>query len=173
MDHLPPAQKPKSALPSYLIPNTSSPLSTSHEARDKKEREKLYAAIEQSSTVGRQAVDLDEEPSSYFGNKKSGKQEMNGLSVNIPKHSKEPVEEEEARDPRDEVVVPMAVVSRPDSPFTQHPTIDFDGLSWPSEIHDAQGRAYFANSKQAWEPGTGQRLHLSKPRHDLRSSREP
>ncbi|KAF1809642.1 GTP cyclohydrolase I [Eremomyces bilateralis CBS 781.70] len=39
---------------------------------------------------------------------------------------------EPARDARDEPVLPTQVASRPESPFTQHPTIDFDGLSWPS-----------------------------------------
>lgn len=35
------------------------------------------------------------------------------------------------RDPRDHTV-PTPVVSRPASPYTLNPPIDFDGLSWPS-----------------------------------------
>lgn len=40
-----------------------------------------------------------------------------------------------ARDPRDEAIpaTPPATVSRPASPYTLNPPIDFDGLSWPSE----------------------------------------
>ena len=40
-----------------------------------------------------------------------------------------------ARDPRDEALSPTtATVSRPASPYTLNPPIDFDGLSWPSEF---------------------------------------
>lgn len=35
------------------------------------------------------------------------------------------------RDPRDHTA-PTPVVSRPASPYTLNPPIDFDGLSWPS-----------------------------------------
>lgn len=39
------------------------------------------------------------------------------------------------RDPRDEggPLTPPATVSRPASPYTLNPPIDFDGLSWPCE----------------------------------------
>ena len=39
-----------------------------------------------------------------------------------------------ARDPRDEV--PPPTKSRPASPYTLKPPIDYDGLSWPSKLHD-------------------------------------
>jgi GTP cyclohydrolase I len=99
------------------------------EARDKREREKLYAAIESSSTVGRQLVDLDE-PSHHFAKKT----QMNGHTQKDSRQSKSgaTLEEEHARDIRDEAPIPTPSISRPESPFTQHPTIDFDGLSWPS-----------------------------------------
>jgi GTP cyclohydrolase I len=103
----------------------------SQEARDKREREKLYAAIESSSTVGRQLVDLDG-PSNYFLKKAHGAAEMNGLAPKEPRPSRTAIDEEHARDARDEAPVPTPSISRPESPFTQHPTIDFDGLSWPS-----------------------------------------
>ena len=37
------------------------------------------------------------------------------------------------RDPRDEAgpLTPPSIVSRPESPYTLCPPIDFDGLSWP------------------------------------------
>lgn len=99
------------------------------EARDKKEREKLHAAIEASSTVGRQLVDLDS-ADGYFPSKTSGsKGSMNG---HVSSKSKGGLDESQARDARDEAVPQMPSISRPESPFTQHPTIDFDGLSWPS-----------------------------------------
>ncbi len=37
-----------------------------------------------------------------------------------------------ARDLRDEAPATPPTTTRPSSPFTQNPTIDFDGLSWPS-----------------------------------------
>lgn len=40
--------------------------------------------------------------------------------------------QEPARDARDEAPATPVAISRPDSPYLQ-PTIDFDGLSWPSE----------------------------------------
>lgn len=100
------------------------------EARDRKEREKLHAAIEASSTVGRQLVDLDA-TDGYFPNKTSGKGSMNG---HVSK-SKGSIDESHARDARDEAAIATPSISRPESPFTQHPTIDFDGLSWPSMLH--------------------------------------
>ena len=47
---------------------------------------------------------------------------------------------EAPRDPRDDIGVGafQATTSRPASPYTLNPPIDFDGLSWPSEFcrHD-------------------------------------
>ncbi len=40
-----------------------------------------------------------------------------------------------ARDPRDEAgaLTPPVTASRPASPYTLAPAVDFDGLSWPCE----------------------------------------
>lgn len=61
---------------------------------------------------------------------------QNGDSVKNPDtaEEKEEVEQESARDPRDEAssILPRSR-NRPVSPFTAAPTVDFDGLSWPSE----------------------------------------
>jgi GTP cyclohydrolase I len=129
--------KPKSALPPHLTNN--SPLGVSQETRDRKEREKLFASIESSSTTGRLAVDLDA-PNSYFpSNKSQSKTEMNGYGGQSLKYAKNGLEEEHARDPRDEAgPSQLPSPSRPESPFTQYPTIDFDGLSWPSETLQAR-----------------------------------
>jgi GTP cyclohydrolase I len=121
--------KPKSALPSHLSSPLSS-LSISEEARDKRERDKLYASIESSYTT-RQPVDLDN-PNGYFSKKQHNKMEINGVNSQSTRLGKEVVDEEHARDPRDEAAEATPTTSRPESPFTQHPTIDFDGLSWPS-----------------------------------------
>src|ERR1700761_1184554 len=96
--------KQKTALPSYLVA-TSSPLSLSQEARDKKEREKLYAAIESSNTSGRQAVDLDA-PNGYFTKIPHTKTDMNGQVGQSSKQPASGLEEERARDPRDGVAPP-------------------------------------------------------------------
>ena len=52
--------------------------------------------------------------------------------------------EEEARDPRDEIVT--AVIGRPASPYTLNPPIDFDGLSWPSE--STEGAVVYPRAKE-------------------------
>jgi GTP cyclohydrolase I len=124
-----PHPKPKSAVPSHLSSTVSS-LSISEEARDKRERDKLYASIESSYTT-RQPIDLDS-PNGYFPKKHQNKTEMNGVNGQNAKPKREIVDEEHARDPRDEAPEAVPTTSRPESPFTQHPTIDFDGLSWPS-----------------------------------------
>lgn len=43
----------------------------------------------------------------------------------------EPLQEESPRDPRDDIDN-STVAKRPTSPYTRYPTVDFDGLSWPS-----------------------------------------
>ena len=122
------APRPKSALPTHMI-NGGSPLKLSTEARDKKERESLYNAIE-TSNRGRQMVNFDG-PNGYFSTKASAAH-MDGGSVHdrhqiingeidVEGYNEGPVSK-----------TPLAT-SRAHSPYTQHPTIDFDGLSWPSK----------------------------------------
>ena len=112
---------PKSAVPSHMM-NGGSPLRLTTEARDKKERENLFNAIEKSNR-GRQPVNFDDPPVAN----------MKGDSA----HNKPHVSsngEEDAEDYTERAVArtPLAT-SRAHSPYTQHPTIDFDGLSWPSK----------------------------------------
>lgn len=111
--------------------NGGSPLRLTTEARDKKERENLFNAIE-TSNRGRQVVNFDG-PTSYFpakafaastitnGTEPNGHEMSNG-------HAENGVEDEGAA-----VVQTPLATSRAHSPYTQHPTIDFDGLSWPSK----------------------------------------
>ena len=132
MDSPPFALKPKSALPSHLsnginhVSHGSSPLART--SVNAKERDRLTASI-RSSNTRRQPIDLD----TIYG------QQINGQAP----YDTDGVDEEpgsptnldvEARDPRDEAPHPAPpTTSRPASPYTLNPPIDFDGLSWPSE----------------------------------------
>ena len=122
--------KPKSAVPSYLLNGDLRP----HTSSRNRERESLNSSIK--STYGRRtAVDL-EDPSSESTNATASRpwadqhEDLpitNGLSkVSL---------NEAARDTRDEPapISPPTTASRPASPYTLNPPIDFDGLSWPSE----------------------------------------
>lgn len=123
MDSDPP--KPKSAIPLHLT-NGTSPLHVTQETRDSKERENLYAAINASSTA-RRPIDLGHPPDiSKIQNPKAKQRRVPIGNL---------VEEEHARDPRDEASPPTPLTtSRPQSPIIQQPPIDFDGLSWPSKL---------------------------------------
>ncbi|KAL8667786.1 MAG: hypothetical protein Q9202_000250 [Teloschistes flavicans] len=118
MESSPLASKPQSISSSYL-PNGSA-----HPEKDRlrtsigaKERERVAAAIS-SSNKRRNPTNL-EAPDGHTGpllaSKKTRLSEL----------------ETEARDPRDEANGHQAH-SRPASPYTLNPAIDFDGLSWPS-----------------------------------------
>jgi GTP cyclohydrolase I len=132
------SQKPVSAIPSHLTggPNVSR---VPTEVRDQKERENLYNAIE-TSNRGRQIVDFDG-PSSYFPAKATAA----AMKTTTPSNGTVPVNGT-SEQKRHEIVngeidvegynegarTPLKT-SRAHSPYTQHPTIDFDGLSWPSK----------------------------------------
>lgn len=122
-----PPFKPKPAIPSHLT-NGPSPLSISTEARDRKERDNLFAAIEKSNR-GRQIINFDG-PNGYHP-KSSTSANMDGRGPHDSHkivHSEIDVEGYNEDGPSR---TPLAT-SRAHSPYTQHPTIDFDGLSWPS-----------------------------------------
>lgn len=105
----------------------SSPLKVSQKVRDQKEREHLYNAIE-TSNRGRQIVDFDG-PTDYFPAKASAA-DTNGDSY----HKQHEVHNGEIDvEGYNEVPNTPLKTSRAHSPYTQHPTIDFDGLSWPSK----------------------------------------
>ncbi|MCJ1484013.1 GTP cyclohydrolase 1 [Schaereria dolodes] len=118
--------KPISALPSRLL-NGNPPL---HASVDKNERQRLAASIE-FSNVGRQPIDLEapqevqtrghdsyiHDPEQQYGNHTISRSNLGAG----------------ARDPRDQA--PFSIKqsqSRPASPYTLNPPVDFDGLSWPS-----------------------------------------
>ena len=81
----------------------------------KKERQRLAAAIESTSRK-RQRTD------SVLSNGNIDSVPSDLLTINEP-----------ARDVRDQATPPDALSqSRPSSPYTLNPPVDFDGLSWPS-----------------------------------------
>lgn len=107
------------------MPNGGSPLQTSVGA---KELERLTASIH-SLNNGRRTVDLQElqttgqeTRSSQVGHQRT-ESASNPTNLNVA-----------PRDPRDKTLEPeMSNMSRPASPYTLNPPIDFDGLSWPCE----------------------------------------
>jgi len=135
------APKARLALPPHLLngdthtSHKSSPLGRT--SVNAKEREALTAAI-QSSHNRRQPINFDarEEPYTY-GN--------GSLSPTNPYEEPEsPTNLDVApRDPRDEALhISPPTSTRPASPYTLNPPIDFDGLSWPSESEYLGGNGH-------------------------------
>ncbi|EMD84728.1 hypothetical protein COCC4DRAFT_37621 [Bipolaris maydis ATCC 48331] len=120
--------KPHSAVPTHMV-NGGSPLRLTTEARDKKERENLFNAIE-TSNRGRQVVNFDG-PTGYFPAKAFAANNSGGSASSGLEMSNGHMEHESEGE--DTVVQTPLATSRAHSPYTQHPTIDFDGLSWPSK----------------------------------------
>lgn len=112
--------------------------------RDTKERADLYASIERTNNRRRIPIDLETEDGSYARHRMPTLEQSSAHRTH-PNHLGD-IEEEHARDPRDEAgpLTPLAT-SRPQSPFTQYPTIDFDGLSWPSKHVAATTRGRVTN----------------------------
>lgn len=119
------SSKPVSALPSHL-PNSQAPLKVSQKVRDQKEREHLKNAIE-TSTRGRQPVNFDG-PNGYIPPQASAAK----MEDHAEEEPHEVVNGEIDVEGYNEPPKTPLKTSRAQSPYTQHPTIDFDGLSWPS-----------------------------------------
>lgn len=98
------------------------------EARDRKERDSLYAAI-QTSSRGRQVINFDSPNGSHYSKTSAPNPDHHALHDRTSFIHSE-IEEEHSHDDGP-ALTPLAT-SRAHSPYTQHPTIDFDGLSWPS-----------------------------------------
>lgn len=135
MDSPPVSPKPRAAKPSSLMNGKTNPAHSSSPLRpsvrtsvNAQERERLTASII-SSNARRQPIDLDSlKPSKINGHGKCPPEVPDGKSA-------APTDiDVSARNPRDEAPSrTTSVVSRPASPYTLNPPIDFDGLSWPSE----------------------------------------
>jgi GTP cyclohydrolase I len=117
---------PQSANPPHTV-NGRTPAKVPTRLRDQKERESLFNAIE-GSNRGRHIVDFDG-PDGFFP-AKSPPTKMNGGSV---QDNHEIINGDIDVEGYNEGVKTPLKTSRAHSPYTQHPTIDFDGLSWPSK----------------------------------------
>jgi GTP cyclohydrolase I len=134
------APKPKSAVPPYLL-NGSSPLhnsahGTSHGTTSARERDTLTSSIK-SSYGRRRSIDLEgatKLPKPTTQPPDPNLSPLNEDEKDVPAPNGPPILQGPPRDPRDEVppISPPTTVSRPASPYTLNPPIDFDGLSWPS-----------------------------------------
>lgn len=140
MDHddLATVPRPK-AIPTHLI-NGHSPLHPSASAdQDKEERESAFAAIKSSMGPRKVPIDLEDlalDDRSMVVNgegeqKRSAKQYEEVGDQDIKDLAKLDLQAV-ARDGRDEAPLTPPATSRSMSPFTANPTVDFDGLSWPS-----------------------------------------
>lgn len=125
-----------SAIPPHLI-NGHSPLHPRASAEhDRDERDSVLAAIQSTMGPHRVPIDLedlarDDPPTTTNG---EGQQERSARQY-------EEVGDDDiaridlaalAQDGRDEAPMTPPTTSRSMSPFTANPTVDFDGLSWPS-----------------------------------------
>ncbi|KAI1998283.1 GTP cyclohydrolase I [Ophidiomyces ophidiicola] len=122
--------KPKSAIPSYLPNGPSSDRMPSRI----RERESLNSSIK-TSFARTQLVDEELGNGVALPARSNLSNEAQNLgrisesqdaSVSLKRTISVP-----PRDPRDHTA-PSPLVSRPASPYTANPPIDFDGLSWPS-----------------------------------------
>ena len=147
--------KTKTAVPTYLTNGAihaaqkNSPLQ--YTSINAEERDRLTASI-RSSNNERQPVDLDaaDRPQANghppFPTSDNHDQAVNHVQLDVS-----------ARDPRDEATPHPAPpsTSRPASPYTLNPPIDFDGLSWPSESGQHIALPSRAESKnRPWDTGT-------------------
>ncbi|KAI9731893.1 MAG: hypothetical protein M1834_004344 [Cirrosporium novae-zelandiae] len=122
--------KPRSAVPSYLA-NGTSHLHASTTTRNDIETENLKTSIG-SSYERPPAYHFDEEGKPTLartvdGVKSTRKQATNHALQNGSRTTLT----EDARDLSDHPHTPPLTASRPASPYTLNPPIDFDGLSWP------------------------------------------
>lgn len=136
MDSSPLGSKPKPALPSHLLNGDSQSLTKNSPLRTSvgpKERERLAASIvsfnkprepiQYGSLEGPNANGQQSYPSREAFKSSAASTNLSELEV-------------EVGDPRDQAPPPTPPLSsRPASPYTSNPPIDFDGLSWPSELH--------------------------------------
>ena len=119
--------RPRSAVPSHLL-NGGSPLHHSPGSARAKERETLASSIK--STYGRRAAvefgDSQNAATTSAGTSWRGLEDDVNIDSTTTSKPHGP-----ARDNRDEAPPTPTTISRPASPYTLNPPIDFDGLSWP------------------------------------------
>ncbi|CEJ60419.1 Putative GTP cyclohydrolase I [Penicillium brasilianum] len=137
----PPGPAKPSAIPSHML-NGSSPLQSSTAAggvtrvRDNRERESLNSSI-RSSFAPRvppefESLEAGSHPAGEHTAASTAATEAGAAQTALSLRGRLPLNDP-PRDPRDEgaPLTPPATSSRPASPYTMNPPIDFDGLSWP------------------------------------------
>lgn len=137
MDHDDLAHVPRpKPIPPHLI-NGHSPLHPSASAdQDKEERESAFAAIKSSMGPRKVPIDLEDLAHEDRVPAVNGDGEQKRSAKQYEEVGDEDIEKlalrSAARDGRDEAPLTPPATSRSMSPFTANPTVDFDGLSWPS-----------------------------------------
>lgn len=149
MDHSPHAPRPK-PIPPHLV-NGHSPLHPrANGAHSKDERDSTFASIKSSMGPKKEPLDL-ENPSQSLNSHAPSSSSSSSLPNGSQQQENSSRQYEEvqdndinhidlssidlkvaARDGRDEAPQTPLATARSNSPFTQNPTIDFEGLSWPS-----------------------------------------
>lgn len=137
----PAAPHPKSHAPRFI--NGHSPLHPAYSAdRDREERQSAYNAIKSSMGPRREPMSLED--LNLNGTHEGDREEQPAkATTKIPSPSHSALQYEEVPDeaienlrpdilPNDHTPLTPPATTRSASPFTANPTIDFEGLSWPS-----------------------------------------
>ncbi|KAK1070730.1 GTP cyclohydrolase 1 [Friedmanniomyces endolithicus] len=131
-----PAPRPK-AIPPYLV-NGHSPLHPSFKPEnDRTDRDHTYSSIQASMGPPREPLALEQISLNDGVSPPTAKHNSQERSA---RHYEEVVDADiedierkvAAQDPTYTAPMTPAATSRSQSPFTANPTVDFDGLSWPS-----------------------------------------
>ena len=129
---------PPMAIPSHLLNGSSSsrhPVGTQNRAQ---ERNKLASSI-QSTYNRRTSIDPAELSMGRYQLDRDATRSWTGMTSELAETAVEEQHESKisnlqqgpARDDRDQAPPTPPISSRPASPYTQNPPIDYDGLSWP------------------------------------------
>ncbi|EFR01190.1 GTP cyclohydrolase I [Nannizzia gypsea CBS 118893] len=137
--------KPKSAVPSYLLNGNASVRMPSNSRERESLNHSIKSSFERKHALGpeelRDAATVTDTsntngPASGTDESKVNGEEQkpNGLKMVTDVASQQPKYNGNShlREHRDQISPPSTAVSRPASPYTLNPPIDFDGLSWPS-----------------------------------------
>ncbi|KAE8150187.1 hypothetical protein BDV25DRAFT_154918 [Aspergillus avenaceus] len=145
MSSPPQGPKPKSAVPSRLLNGT--PALTPTNSRGARERESLNSSI-RSSFAPRIPAEFNM-PETVVHPVDDATDNADGAPSSSG--AVKPIAHDQSRESKDEAgaLTPPSTASRPASPYTLYPPIDFDGLSWPC-------------------PGTRERLEASPEENEER-----
>ncbi|KAK0975602.1 GTP cyclohydrolase 1 [Friedmanniomyces endolithicus] len=131
-----PASRPK-AIPAYLV-NGHSPLHPSFKPESgRTDRDHTYNSIQASMGPPREPIALEQlslnddaslPTITHTSQQRSARQCEEVADADIEDLERKVA----ARDPTNTAPMTPAATSRSQSPFTANPTVDFDGLSWPS-----------------------------------------